>query len=259
MDLLTTKVVAMHPEAEPWFPVALTSEDRKQLADLLPSLPSLHGNMTKEEREAFLREYTQLPLTQRPHWVPSVPSGEQLYAESVETLEVASRHQGAIRDAVRARTIRAIGPDHIQVTELAPHTRLWRPDVVKYLNDCGLSVRPSQSEPAQVGDPGEVVNFASNDADVPFPSEGGKPATWFDMLKPSGESQSSLAPIDAILANEAQWPIRTNGQPWLDHEIVLLKELRSRVGRRGGLVWAQIEKIFDSSRQNLLEVLKTKT
>lgn len=53
MDLLTTKVVAMHPEAEPWFPVALTSEDRKQLADLLPSLPSLHGNMTKEEREAF--------------------------------------------------------------------------------------------------------------------------------------------------------------------------------------------------------------
>lgn len=257
VDLLTTKLIAVAPEDEPWLPLALTSEDRKHLARILPSLPRLHGKMTDSEREAFLRKYKQLPVSERPSWIPSVPSDQQLYAEFVEMLGLANKHQTSIGQAVRERRIRAIGPDHMQVTELAPHTRLSRGDVVKYLNDCGLSVETRQSDPAQVE--GHVDDPSESGSNVVMPSRADGAATWFEMPKWPAESQSTVPTISSILGNEALWPIHKNGAPWSPHEITLLKELRSQVGRRRDVTWGRIERIFDCSRQNLLEILKTKS
>lgn len=239
-ELIQRKLVAVGPEDEPWCPKDLTDEDFRQLENALERLPPIHGNMSEDDKQSFLKEYKSLPLTDRPDWLPSIPTAHDLYREVVAMQELATEHLKSLSQAIRAGALSAVSKNHIQVADLGFDTLVARDEVTRYLRKSGLEV-VDQELAGQLEDPAESSQgFAEW-----FPTSTPKPP-------PSHETFLKTFSSDG----QTLKPYRTKGE-WSDTILKELRKWRERLGEPDGPKgWKELELVFGCSRTMMERKLK---
>lgn len=138
IDLIKTKLIATQPGEKPWLPVAINASDRDLMSRILPKLPQLHGEMTKREIVNFRSACRKLASSDRPAWIPVIPSrlsDETIFSEKIKRWELAAEHRDGLHREVLEKRIAAINSHYQKVTRCDPTTLLRRVDVAKYVDE----------------------------------------------------------------------------------------------------------------------------
>jgi hypothetical protein len=199
------------PSLDIAFPFKLTEKDRETLANLLPTLPELHGDMSESEIAEFLDSYRQ--LVGRPPWEPSVVTDLSRRHRKEEQAHLREEHRVALRLAVTSGEVRVVQENYLPAKNISIGAFIPNADARKYLTHCGISINFTSPPPENLGAAADLPPYAP----ISSPQE---------SLRQDDEINLAAIPAREIKPNTG------TAKRWTDEKLEELKAYRSKHGTK---------------------------
>ncbi|WP_459619970.1 AlpA family phage regulatory protein [Burkholderia sp. 3C] len=188
---------------EAFFEFDLSVAQRRQLTDLLPSLPPLSYPISSAMIDSFMDKYRS--HKSRPRWEPVFVSETDIAYLRLEQLRIHSEHLNALKVDLDEGRLIAVDSHHAPVSGLGIGSLILRKDAIAYLVRCHLPFPNGAATPGSVSMVDDQIELSRDERSTGWDSSSGgsSNAESVKTLRSSGHEKLG-APVTIVRLKQVE-------------------------------------------------------